>query len=124
MKTRFQNSGMSAIATLLLLIVIAFFALCAFKVTPLYYKNIMLVSTLEGLDSPAGSLNNLSNTEIRSAMLKAFQINALDVDPRQVVINRDNGQTSLVYDYEARTELFANIAVVVSFEARYPDSGE
>jgi|MEHZ01.3.fsa_nt_MEHZ010919757.1_8 hypothetical protein len=117
-----KNLDMSSLAMLSLLLVVVFFSLCAFKVTPLYYKNIMLISTLEGLDSPVGSINNQTNAEIRDPMGKAFTINSIDVNPRDILINRDNNQTSFIYDYEARVELFANIGVVVSFEARYPEA--
>lgn len=114
------NIGMSSLSMLALLLVVVFFALCAFKITPLYYNNMMLASALEGLDTPVGSLDSLSTTEIRTAMDKSFQVNAIEINARDVVINRDNGKTTLVYDYEARTDLFANISVVVAFETRYP----
>ncbi|GEM_PF-2074078 len=122
MNRKSQSLGMSSLALLSLLVVIVFFALCAFKVTPLYYKNIMLLSTIEGLDSPIGSINNQTNAEIRDSMVKAFTINSIEVNARDIIINRDNNQTSFVYDYDAQVDLFYNISVVVSFEARYPEA--
>lgn len=122
MNKKSKNLGMSTLAMFALLLVVVFFGLCATKVTPLYYKNIMLLSTLEGLDNPVGSIDDQTNAEIRDAMGKAFRINAVEVDPRDIVINRDNNRTAFIYDYEARVELFYNISVVVSFEAHYPDA--
>lgn len=117
---KFRNSGMSSLSLLALLLVVAFIGLCAFKVTPLYYENIMLKSTLEGIDSPLGTINTLSNTEIRDALQKTFAINGIDLDPRDVSITRNNNVTTLSYDYEARTELFYNISVIAHFETQYP----
>lgn len=115
-----QHLGMSSLSLLALLLVIAFIGICAFKVTPLYYSNIMLKSTIEGIDSPVGSINNLNNAEIRESLQKAFAVNGIEVDPRAIQISRQNNRTTLSYDYEARTELFYNIGVVAHFETQYP----
>ena len=111
---------MSSLSLLALLIVVAFFGICAFKVTPLYYDNIMLQSTIEGIDSPVGSINTLSNAEIRDNLRKAFTVNGIEVDTRDIEISRANNLVSLRYEYEARTDLFANISVIANFETRYP----
>jgi hypothetical protein len=120
MNNRSQNLGMSSISLLALLVVIAFLGVCAFKVTPLYYDNIMLKSTMEGIDKPVGAINDWSNAEVREALQKAFAVNAIELDPRDVIISRENNRTTISYDYEARTELFYNISVMAHFETQYP----
>lgn len=115
-----KASGMSSLSLLAILVVVAFLGICAFKVTPLYYDNLMLESTIEGIDVPMGSINNLSNAEIRDNLQKAFSVNAIDVDPRDIDIDRANNRITLTYEYEARTELFANISVIAHFETKYP----
>ncbi len=117
---KYKNSGMSSLSLLALLLVTVFVGLCAFKVTPLYYENMMLKSTLEGIDTPVGTINTLSNTEIRTALQKTFSINGIDLDPRDVIITRNNNITTLSYDYEARTDLIYNISVIAHFETQYP----
>ena len=116
--------GMSSITLLALIVVVAFLGLCAFKVTSLYYENIMLQTTLEGIDKPVGVINDMSNAEIRDAMGKSFRVNAITVDPREFSITRDNNETTLVYDYEAKTELIYNSSVVAAFQVRYSTAGE
>ena len=120
MNNRSQNLGMSSISLLALLVVIAFLGVCAFKVTPLYYDNIMLKSTMEGIDKPVGAIIDWSNAEVREALQKAFAVNAIELDPRDVIISRENNRTTISYDYEARTELFYNISVMAHFETQYP----
>ena len=119
---RAQNLGMSSFSLLALLLVVAFIGICAFKDTPLYYDNIMLKSTLSGIDTPVGSIDALSNAEIRDSLQKAFSVNAIDLDPRDVQIRRENNRTTIGYDYEARTELFSNISVIAHFETQYPEA--
>jgi len=51
---------------------------------------------------------------------KAFAVNAIELDPRDVIISRENNRTTISYDYEARTELFYNISVMAHFETQYP----
>lgn len=114
------NSGISSFKMLITLFVVLFFGFCASKVAPLYYKNILISSVLESVDTPLGNLNDLSATEIRTALNKGFQVNGIDLNAREIEIIRDIGQTRLSYDYEARTELFANISIVINFETRYP----
>lgn len=117
-----KSLGMSSLSLLALLLVIAFLGVCAFKVTPLYYNNIMLQSTIEGIDSPQGAINNLSNAEIREALQKAFAVNSIDVDPRDIQISKENNITRLNYEYEARTELIMNISVIAHFVIQYPEA--
>jgi len=105
-----------------LLLVVVSFSLCAFKVTPLSYKSILLISTLERVDSPVGSINRQTNAEARDLMGKAFTISSADLSPRDILISSDINQTSFIHGYEARVELFANIGLVVGFEARYPEA--
>ena len=118
--TTLSQRGMSSLSLLLLLMVIAFFAVCCFRVVPLYYNNFMLNQALQNLDTPVGSINNMSNAEIREAMSKNFRINSIEIDLREITISRDNNVTSLFYDYEARTNLMYNVSVVAAFEVQYP----
>lgn len=117
--TRSQQ-GISSLALLVILILVAFTALCAFRIVPLYYENFMLGQSLKSVDNPTGSINAMTNAEIRDAITKNFRINQIDLDPREIVISRDNNITTLSYSYEARTDLIYNIGVVASFDIQYP----
>lgn len=115
-----RQAGMSSLSLVVVLLVVAFLGVCSFRVVPLYYNNFMLNQALKNLDTPVGSINAMNNAELREAMAKNFRINSIDIDPREVVISRDNGITRLQYAYEARTDLMYNISVVAAFEVQYP----
>lgn len=117
--TRSQQ-GISSLALLVILILVSFTGLCAFRIVPLYYENFMLGQSLKSVDNPTGSINAMTNAEIRDAITKNFRINQIDLDPREIVISRDNNITTLSYSYEARTDLIYNIGVVASFDLQYP----
>lgn len=119
---RSRNLGMSSFALLALVLIVVFFGMCAFKVTPLYYDNVILKSTMAGIDSPIGIIDELTNAEIRDSLQKTFSINSVGVSHRDVEISRENNRTTLIYDYEARTELFYNISVVAHFRTQYPEA--
>lgn len=117
-----RNTGMSSFSLLALVLIVVFFGMCAFKVTPLYYDNIMLKTTLEGIDNPVGTIDNLTNAEIRDALQKTFAINSIGLDHRDVDISRENNRTTIGYVYESRAELFFNISVIADFDTQYPEA--
>ena len=114
-----KHAGMSSITLLLLIVVVAFLGLCAFKVAPLYMSNFTLTSTLANLDTPRGELNRMTSAEIREAMTRAFAVNGIVRQPRDFSITRDGGNTTISIDYEERVPLLYNIDVVATFQASY-----
>jgi hypothetical protein len=45
------------------------------------------------------------------------------LDPNDITLEKYGAGRALVYDYEARVELFSNISLVVSFAQKYPMAG-
>ena len=111
--------GISSIGLLLLIVVVAFFGLCAFKLAPLYMANFTLNSTLANLDSPQGQLDRMTTAEIRDAMGRAFAVNNISRQPRDFDIARNGGVTTVSISYEERVPLIYNLDVVASFQASY-----
>lgn len=114
-----SQRGMSSVSMLLLIVVVAFFGLCGFKLAPLYMDNFTLKSTLANLDAPRGQLNSMSTAEIREAMGKAFAVNMISRQPRDFLIARDGNVTTISIDYEERVPLIYNLDVVATFTASY-----
>lgn len=114
-----KHAGMSSISLLMLIVVVAFFGLCGFKLAPLYMDNFTLNSTLKNLDVPRGQLNDMTSTEIRDAMGKAFAVNGVTRQPRDFNISRDSGRVTISIDYEERVPLIYNLDVVATFQAGY-----
>lgn len=114
-----NQAGMSSLSLLMLIVVVAFFGLCGFKLAPLYMDNFTLNSTLKNLDVPRGQLNDMTTTEIRDAMGKAFAVNGVSMQPRDFNIARDSGRVTISIDYEERVPLIYNLDVVATFQAGY-----
>lgn len=114
-----KHAGISSISLLIIIVLAAFFGLCAFKLAPLYMNNFTLNSTLKNLDVPRGQLNNMTTSEIRDAMGKAFAVNGVTRQPRDFDISRDSGRITISIDYEERVPLIYNLDVVATFHAGY-----
>jgi len=81
--------------------------------------NFTLNSTLKNLDVPRGQLNNMTSTEIRDFMAKAFAVNGVIRQPRDFNIARDSGRVTISIDYEERAPLIYKLDVVATFHAGY-----
>ena len=104
------------------ILAVAALARIGVKVGPLYMDNISLNSAVKSAASR--DFHALERSEIREILQKTFQINGIDVDPRDFDINKTARETSLSYNYEVRTNIFANMDVVVSFENFYSTAGQ
>jgi Domain of unknown function (DUF4845) len=114
-----RQAGISSITLLLIIVVIAFFGLCSFKLAPLYMSNFTLNSTLKNIDTPAGQLNRMTLAEVRATMGKAFTVNNVPRQARDFHITREGGKTTIALDYEERVPLIYNIDIVATFHAGY-----
>ena len=116
---RSRQDGMTYIGMLIMLVVIAFFAIVLIKVLPLYLEHFKVDSSLESLgkeskDDPMA----LSSMEIEKHLLNRLNINDVQhVTKDDIKITREGRKTVVTVDYEARVTLFGNLDLV----ARFPD---
>jgi hypothetical protein len=116
MKTRHGQGGMTAIGWLLVLGLIAFFALIALRMIPLYLEYAKVASVFEGLANEPG-ISQQSRTDIIGLITKRFQINDVNnVDPRITKVVKERGKTVISIGYERRQHLIANVDVVAKFD--------
>lgn len=113
-KTR-QN-GMTAIGMAIILALIAFFALLALRLAPIYLENFSVSSHLKRLAAESGT-KSLSDHEIYSTLEKRFQIDDVkNVNREHISIDRQGGAMVIDIDYEVRTPAVGNVDMVVSFK--------
>lgn len=111
-----RQQGMTYLGLLIILGVIAFFAMIAIKVVPLYVENMKVDSTLKSLQQSDAPLNE---SDIRATLRKRFDINDVaHVRDEDVKVVREGKALVVTVDYEARVPLFANIDLI----ARFPDN--
>jgi len=117
---RKHQNGMTYLGMLIMLIVIAFFAVVLIKVAPLYMEHFKVKSSLDSLaQETKDSQSTLSSPpEIMKQLFNRLGINDVTHVARDDVnITKEGHKTVVTVDYEARVHLFYNIDVV----ARFPD---
>ena len=115
-----RQNGMTYLGMLIMLIVIAFFAIVLIKVAPLYMEHFKVKSSLDSLAQEAKDDQTvLSPQEIEKHLLNRLSINDVQhVTKNNIKISREGRKTVVVVDYEARVTLFNNLDLV----ARFPDN--
>ena len=117
---RKHQNGMTYLGMLIMLIVIAFFAIVLIKVAPLYMEHFKVKSSLDSLAQEAKDDQSvLSPIEIEKHLLNRLSINDVQhVTKDDIKITRDGRKMVVEVDYEARVTLFDNLDLV----ARFPDN--
>ena len=110
-----NQTGLSSITLLLVLLAGAFILLAGFKIVPLYLDNYFVKSSIDSLQDE--DIRKMSDRQIRNALGRYFTINGVrDIKVDQVKIERETDKVIVKLDYEKRIDFIANIDVVVSFE--------
>lgn len=115
--SRQNQRGISMLGLLLLLLVVAFVMLTAFKLAPIYAENRYVVTGLRSLASDGESLRAMSASEIRGALKRYYTINGVRSEgPKNIEVERHGRDHVLVkVDYEVRENFLYNVDVVVVF---------
>lgn len=120
-----EQRGLSALGLLCLLILGGFVVLCLFKIGPLYYNNHKLNTIFDRVGTEGIPLENQTNAQIRSRISAQFSVDGVrDVDVKDIQIERQNGEVTLLYPHEDRATLFGNLDVIAVFENRFSTADE
>jgi regulator of protease activity HflC (stomatin/prohibitin superfamily) len=113
-----RQNGMTAIGWLLVLGLIAFFALITLRMVPLYLEYAKVASALESLENEPG-ITRKTKPEIVKMVQKRFEVNdVMNVSTKQLVITKEEGILTVSIDYERREHLISNIDVVAKFDKK------
>lgn len=111
-----NQKGMTAIGWLLVLGLIAFFALLTLRLVPLYLEFAKVTSVFESLQNESG-ITRMSKSEIVNLIQKRFSVNDVaNVDPKDTKVSKDKGRLIVSINYERREHLISNIDVVATFD--------
>jgi hypothetical protein len=114
---RKNQTGMSMLAILTLLLVASFFATCAFKLVPEYLSSWTIKGIFDnGINSR--EFETMSVGEIRKTLTSRFNMNQVTaIKVSDVKIKRkENGMIEIDASYEKRVPLFSNIDVIIKFD--------
>lgn len=116
MKLKVNQNGMSTMSLLSILLIAAFFLMCAFKLIPLYLE----AWTVDGAMKRAvqeGGFSGQPASQIRKSLSKTFELNTIDaITPKDVKITKQKNGLELDASYHKQVPLIYNIDVVVKFD--------
>ena len=116
MNFRHRQSGLSAIAILLIILVAAFFGTCTLKLLPEYMESFTVKEIMENIAEEAKS-ESLQVGEINARISNQFVVNMVHaLQKSDVKVTRKEGKTIIDARYEKRIPLMFNIDVVLKFD--------
>jgi hypothetical protein len=116
MKSAYSQRGLSSISILIVMMVAAFFLICALKLIPIYIEGASVASSVSSAFEDK-EFDNLTVKQMRTKLGKYFEINRIQgISARDIKIKRVKGTTYIDASYEQREQLLFNIDVVVKFD--------
>ena len=121
MSNRKHQSGLTMITWIVLIGMIGFIAIFAFKLIPIY----MEYSTIDtALTSVAKNVQpGESPVQVKSSINNIFDVNSVHTvkdDDIGIKPDPDGKGLTLNLNYDARTNFIANVDLIVHFEKTYP----
>ena len=115
MKSIHRQRGMTPIGWILVFLLIAFFALIALKLTPIYIESFTVGSVIADLKDEPG-IGSMTSREITSLIQKRFDVNSVTgVSTDDVYVEKLGGTMTISAEYEVRKSMLGNVDIVVSF---------
>jgi hypothetical protein len=121
-----QQTGMSFISLLVLLMMVGFLALLALRIGPLYLEHYTITSLIQKLKQEP-TIGQRTAQEVRTTIEKQLYVNDVhrfekDEYRDSIKVSRETGVLKVAIAYEAREHIMANVDVIVSFsdEAEFP----
>lgn len=115
-----KQSGLTMITWIVLIAMIGFIGVFAFKLIPIYMDYSTINNALAGVAKAANT--GETPVQLKSAIDNAFDINsvnAVKVDDVEIKPDADGKGLVMNLDYDARTNFIANVDLVVHFEKTY-----
>ena len=115
---RRRHDGMTYLGMLILLLVIAFFAVVIIKVMPLYMEHFKVKSSLDSLAQEVKDTQTvLSPSELEKRLINRLLVNDVKhVTQKNITITREGHKIVITVSYEARVHLFYNLDLVAQFK--------
>ena len=111
-----RQLGISKLALLLLLAVVGFFLLCAFRLIPVYLDDRYIQTALRTLDEGGESVAEMSDREIRKKIGRFFTVNNVRSQSADAIeIDRSQDSVLVIMNYEVRVPIIYNIDAVLTF---------
>jgi hypothetical protein len=109
------QQGLTPVATLGILILVAFAIFLLFKMVPVYLEYFSVASSVNSLkDVP--DLSRKNKDEVRELLKRRLEINDVTrVKPENIKVTRSGSETTIDVHYEVRIPLLGNIDLIFTF---------
>lgn len=115
MNSLHKQRGVTAIGWIIILLLIAFFALIGLRLAPVYIEHFNVVSSLDSLKNEA-FITRKDPVEIKRLLTRRFDINQItNATAENVTVSRKKGVLTVEVRYEVRKKFLGNVDVVTSF---------
>lgn len=122
MKLRKGQLGLGLWGWIFVLGVLGFFTMVGLQLVPIYLSELSIQRVVKNAAQDPGN-GSLPPHEVRKALRTRWDVEGITTLKLEDVKIVRQPCCSMGYDYEARTELFANISLVVHFKNSYKMSG-
>lgn len=123
MQLQKQQTGMSTLGVVFIILVVVAVVFTAFKVVPPYAENRYITSALKSLARNNPDLFSMSPTEIRSQLTKFYTVNNVNAEGRKNIdIDKHSSRVVITIAYEERIDFIKNIDLVFSFNNQLDSS--
>lgn len=110
-----RERGLTLIGLLFMLVVVAVFALVAFRVVPTYIDYFTVRHSLQSILAEGG---DQSDGDLRATFDKRLNVNYIqDISDKDLEINRDNGMLTLTVPISRKSPLFGGVSICVDLDA-------
>ena len=116
MKSIHRQRGMTPVGWVLVFLLIAFFALIALTLAPIYLQSFSVGSVISDLKEEPG-ISTMTSREITALVMKRLDINMVKgIDPDEIYVEKSGNTKTINADYEVRDSMLGNVDIVVSFK--------
>ncbi|MES2491017.1 MAG: DUF4845 domain-containing protein [Pseudomonadota bacterium] len=119
-----KQRGLGMFGLLFVFAVIGFTALIAMRCWPIYLNQMKIAKAMNNVSQDAGVASAQDSSALFLPLQRFWDIDSIDyLEIKKVKLVRSERGREIQYNYEARTPLFANISLVLTFEDTVPVTG-
>jgi len=123
MQLRQRQQGLGLWGWIFVLSVIGFVSLVTMQLVPIYLAEASIQRVVRSTAQDPSNAN-VSIQTLRNNMKTRWDVEGIEtLDVNDVELVKNAAGRALVYNYDAKADLFYNISLLVHFEGRYPLPG-
>ena len=117
-RSRYRQSGMTALGLTILILFVGIFAFAAIRLTPVYLNYMKIVSVVEGVAEEFDS-TGATRAMIRSSVARRFDIDSVStITARDIKIKSKDGGFEVSATYSHKAPFIGNVSFIVDFDKR------